>query len=185
MSRSSWLAIRAPLSPHRATVAKFAAFLLPLAAWALICLVWVPDIVITDQGDGRYRKGDRVERTKFDAENASILASRTEPTLKLTDESFQALRAAGVPEPVLAKLDHGREEHRVLAANKFVDNFSAELNKDEVTRYQSSLLEHAEKETKQLEVGDPSTVVWLPPPHQVAQAFYRAFVTPPVGRGSS
>jgi isopenicillin-N epimerase len=37
------LAIRAPLPPRRATAVKIAAFTLPLALWALLCFLWVPD----------------------------------------------------------------------------------------------------------------------------------------------
>ena len=66
MSRSSWLSIRVPLAPRRATMAKIAAFLIPLAVWATICFFWVPEVVVTEQNDGSYHHNDRVPRAKFD-----------------------------------------------------------------------------------------------------------------------
>jgi ABC-type nitrate/sulfonate/bicarbonate transport system permease component len=187
-ARSSWLAIRAPLFPRRATIAKVASFLLPLLLWAAICFFWVPEVIITDQGDGRFKAGDRVDRAVFDAENARILAARKETTIhQLTDKSFEALRAGGVPEKVLEKLTplkgNGPTELTFESEKEFLDNLAVTLDKDELARYRGILLQSAEKQEKPLAVGDPSTVIWLPPPHRVAAAFYHAFVTPPVGCG--
>jgi NitT/TauT family transport system permease protein len=178
------LAIRAPLSSHRATIAKIASFLLPLALWATICYLWVPDVIITEQGEGRFKPGDRVERAKFDAENAKIRASQKEPTLTLTEKSFEELHAAGVPDKVLAKLKRFKGPvggpTTFESQEEFESGLSAMLDKGELAQYRSTLLEHAEKQEKALAVGEPSNPIWLPPPHHVARAFYQAFVTPPV-----
>ncbi len=178
MSRSSWLAIRAPLSGRRATLAKCASFLVPLGLWALVCWLWVPEVVILDQGDSSYKKGDRVSPADFEAANAKILAARAESSLTLTDKTFQALRAAGVPDDVIEKLE-SRKGLPFENRKEFREALSEDLTKDEVARYQDVILEHAEKEEKPLAVGEPSTVIWLPPPHKVALAFYTAFVTRP------
>ncbi len=186
MSRSNWLAIRAPLSPRRATIAKFGAFLIPLAAWALLCAVWVPDVVITEQGAGRYRPGDRVDRASFEAENARIRATQAEPKLIITDKSIESLRAAGLPESILAKLEGIKGVKGDSATITFdswdqlKESLAFDLDKDQLAQYGPKIYDHAEKIENPLMVGEPSTVIWLPSPLQVAKAFYRAFVTPPV-----
>jgi len=101
VGRSSWFAIRAPLASRRATVAKFAAFLLPLALWALVCLVWLPEVVITDQGDGSQPKGKQVTREEFETENARIRA--LPPEYRVTPQALQSMQG-DVPEPVIAKI---------------------------------------------------------------------------------
>jgi NitT/TauT family transport system permease protein len=187
VSRSSWLAIRVPLSPRRATIAKVAAFLLPLASWALLCALWVPDVVVTEQGEGRYKPGDRVDRAEFTAENAKILAARTEPKLIITDKSIASLRSAGVPESILAKLEGIKGIKGNTATITFesreqlTEALSFDLDKDALAQYGAKILDQAEKEEKPLMVGDPSNVIWLPSPLMVAKAFYHAFVTPPTG----
>ena len=40
---------------------SISAFLLPLTAWVLLCVLWVPDVIVIDQGEGVYKPGDRVE----------------------------------------------------------------------------------------------------------------------------
>src|SRR5208283_3779610 len=179
VNRSSWLTIRAPLSPRRATVAKFASFLLPLLLWATICFLWVPEVVITEQGEGRYKPGDRLTRGQFDAENARILASRADSTFILTDRSFQSMRSAGVSESVLKKLD-SRKDLKFENRKEFQEALSEELDKDELARFQARILDNAEKEEKPLAVGEPSNPIWLPSPLKVTRAFYYAFETPPV-----
>jgi len=186
VSRTSWLAIRAPLSSRRATIAKFAAFVLPLLAWALLCVLWVPDVVVTDQGDGVYKAGDRVGREIFDAENAKILASRTEPLLKITDKSFQTLRSRDVPESVIKKLEGIKGSMEDRASLSF-DNrkelekaFKYDLDAKEREEYTAKILDSAETEEKPLMKGKPSTKIYLPTPLQVTKAMYTAFVTPPV-----
>jgi NitT/TauT family transport system permease protein len=170
------LAIRAPLSPRRATLAKLASFLLPLGLWALVCLVWFPDILILEQGNSRYRPGDRVSRAAFEEENAKI---RAEAVPKLTDKTLQSLRAAGVPEPVLQKLE-SRKDVDFDNRKEFFEALSEDLTREEAARYGDLIFDRAEKKEKPLAVGQPSNPIWLPPPHKVALAFYHAFVTPPV-----
>jgi ABC-type nitrate/sulfonate/bicarbonate transport system permease component len=189
VSRTSWLAIRAPLASRRATFVKVASFLLPLASWALLCAVWIPDIEVTDQGDGPYKAGDRVERAKFDAANAQILATQKDATLKITDKSIETLRAAGVPDAVLKKLDgyKGSVEDKASLSFKnrddLIKNVSDDFDKDEWQKYGTKILDSAEQEPIRIMQGDPSNPIWLPTPWKVAKAFYHAFVTPPVGTG--
>jgi NitT/TauT family transport system permease protein len=186
VSRSSWLAIRTPLTSRRATIAKVAAFLLPLVAWALLTILWVPDVIVVDQGDGQYHPGDRVERVKFDAANARILESRTEPTLKITNKSFQTLQSQGVPDSIIKKLEgiKGSTEDRASLSfenrNELFKGFRFDLEKDELDKYKDTILDSAEQEEKPLMKGEPSTKIWLPTPLRVAKASYKAFVTPPV-----
>jgi NitT/TauT family transport system permease protein len=187
------LAIRAPLSARRATVAKFAAFLVPLGLWALVCFFWFPVVVITDPGDGQFKQGDFVEPEKIQAENAKLSAENAklgegqkEPTFTLTDQSMRALRSAGVPESVIKKVEDLKDFS--FTRNELIANLSdnAGLDKDEVARFGESILDHAEKKAyqpKQLVVGQPSNPIWLPPPHKVAFAFYHAFVTGPQNEG--
>src|SRR5262249_27443519 len=141
VSRASWLAIRAPLAPRRATLVKVLSFCCPLATWAILCAVWVPDIVVTDQGDGPYKAGDRVDRAKFDSANAQIQAGSKDATLKLTDKSFETLRAAGVPDTILKKLDgyKGSMEDKASLSFKnrddLIKNVSDDFEKDEWQKY--------------------------------------------------
>jgi NitT/TauT family transport system permease protein len=175
VSRTSWLAIRAPLAPRRATLAKVAAFLLPLALWALVCFLWVPDVIITAQGDGRFNPGDRVELAKFEAENERLQSKP--PQFRLTDKSLQAMRAAGVPEPVLQKV----EPTKGLVYDTRKEFFDAtDLDEGEQAKYGDKVWANLEKESWAPAVGEPSNPIWLPPPHKVALAFYQAFVTEPV-----
>ena len=101
MGRSSWLAIRTPLAPRRATVAKFAAFLLPLGLWALVCAVWVPDIIITDPGDGYYGPKQRLPREAFESENARIAG--LPPAYRVTSQALEAMKK-DVPAPLIATI---------------------------------------------------------------------------------
>lgn len=192
MSRSSWFAIRAPLSSHRATIAKCAAFLLPLATWAFICLVWVPDVIITDQGDGPYKRDDRVPRADVELANATLGAQP--PQFRLTEAAWQSLQTAGLPASTLTKLEAvkpTRQPNGEFQTLSWVDQKT--LLKDvrddpnekdpDLDPYVDTIWNHLEKETKQPEVGDPSTVIWLPSPWRVAKAFYHAFVVPPNGTG--
>jgi NitT/TauT family transport system permease protein len=182
VSRSPWLAIRAPLPSRRATIAKIAAFLVPLTVWILVSRLWVPDMVVTDQGDGEYKPGNHLTKAQFDAENARIMESRKDSTLILTDKSFTALRSAGVPDTVLDKLND-RKDMKFNNQKELTKALKYDLEEDEVTKYRDRILENAEKEDKPLMVGEPSTKEWLPTPWQVAKAFYHAFVTPPTVRG--
>jgi NitT/TauT family transport system permease protein len=188
VGRQSWFAIRTPLSPRRATFAKVGSFVIPLGIWAGICAAWRPDIVITDQGDGRYKPGDRMAVAQFDAENNRLRASRTEPTIILTDQSLEALRSTGgaegkaVPESVLAKLK-GLKGVRYDSQKEFLENVADELSDKEFQAYKDIILAQAEKKDVQLMAGDRATKIWLPPPHQVAKAFYDAFVTGPAFPG--
>jgi NitT/TauT family transport system permease protein len=80
--RSSWLSIRTPLSPTRATTLKVCAFILPLLTWALVSYVpWVghPMMRITDKGDSYYKVGDRTPRQDFADLNASLLKDGQKP----------------------------------------------------------------------------------------------------------
>jgi NitT/TauT family transport system permease protein len=188
VSRSSWFAIRAPLSARRATLAKIGSFLIPLALWALLCAVWVPEVVVTEQGEGRFKVGDRVGRAEFDEEKARLLETRTEPKLVITDQSIASLRSAGVPESVLTTLEGIKGTKGSITAISFAsrdelaDNLSGSLDKESLGQFKEKILDSAEKEEKPMMAGDPSNVIWLPSPLKVAKAFYHAFVTPPVGK---
>jgi ABC-type nitrate/sulfonate/bicarbonate transport system permease component len=192
VSRSSWFAIRAPLSTNRATVAKCAAFLLPLASWALLCLVWVPDVLITDQGNGPYSRGQRVSRADFESVNEQI--REQPPVFRLSDSAWQSLKTAQLPAPTLMKLEavsptlQPNGDFQTLSwldQQSFLQSVRDEPDKTDpdLDPYLVRIWNHLEKETRQPEVGEPSTVVWLPSPWRVASAFCNAFVTPPNGTG--
>lgn len=114
--RSTWFAIRQPLSPRRSSVAKAGAFLLPLLLWCLVSyvpIVWHPDVYITDPGDSEFlTAGQQLPKNRFAAENTKLLTANQSPAR-----------------------------------------------------------------------GYPANPIFLPAPHEVARAFYRAFVTPPPFRG--
>jgi hypothetical protein len=189
VSRSSWFAIRTPLSPRRATCAKFAAFLLPLALWALVCLVWVPEVIITDQGDSPYKRDDRVPRADFELLNAKIRAEP--PQFRLTEPAWQSLQKTELPAPTIKKLEavkptllpNGQFATFAWTDQKaFLKDVRDDPNKEDpdLDPHVAGVWKHLEKETKTPATGDPSTAIWLPSPWRVARAFYLAFVTPPV-----
>lgn len=193
MNDSPWLAIRVPLSPRRALIAKVCAFLFPLAVWTVLCLLWLPDVIILDQGDGEYKPGDRVHRAAFEAGNARIkeemLAAAA--SLRITDKSFQTLRSQGVPDTVINNLEGIKGSMTDRASLSFKNREDLEkalkysLQKEEFDKYKGQILNSAEDEQKALMKGAPSTPDWLPTPLTVAKAFYRAFVTPPRNIGDS
>jgi NitT/TauT family transport system permease protein len=75
--RASWLAIRQPISPRKATVLKLLSFLLPLALWCVVSyvpFVWHPKMLIVDAGESElFVKGERFDRETFDRENALLV----------------------------------------------------------------------------------------------------------------
>ena len=144
------------VAPSPALGAKVCAFLLPLAAWALLCLLWVPDVIILDQGEGVYKPGDRVARTNFEAENARILASRTEPTLKITDKSFQTLRIKGVPDSVINRLNGIKGSMKDRASLSFENRkelgrgLKYSLEKEELEKYGDKILDTQRRKISRL-----------------------------------
>jgi ABC-type nitrate/sulfonate/bicarbonate transport system permease component len=60
---------------------------------------------------------------------------------------------------------------------------SDDFDKEEWQKYERPILDNVEKIPVELMKGNRSTVIWLPSPWHVAHAFYRAFVTAPVGTG--
>jgi NitT/TauT family transport system permease protein len=114
--RASWLAIRQPLSPRKATILKVGSFLMPLVLWCVVSyvpFVWHPKMLITDAGDSElFVKDERFDRDVYEKENSDLI-----------------------------------KQH--LAPGK----------------------------------GYPVNPVFLPAPHEVARAFYTAFVTPPYSKG--
>src|SRR5690349_19612905 len=114
--RSTWFTIRQPLTGRRATIAKIAAFLLPLLTWCVVSyvpFVWHPDVYITDPGDSDFlTAGQQLPKDQFAAENAKL-----------------------------------RGEHQAEAK------------------------------------GYPANPIFLPAPHEVVKAFYKAFTTPPAFHG--
>jgi NitT/TauT family transport system permease protein len=177
VSRASWLAIRAPLPPRRATGVKFAAFLLPLALWALLCALYHPDVIIVEQHDGHYKPGDRVPQAQFEADKEQILA--LPPVFKVSEQALQAMRAAGVPEPVVANVKDlvGGNVYKDRA--EFFDSLGEDFETGEGKANREVVWKHLEQVHKQPAEGKPSNPYWLPAPHQVAAAFYHSFVTPP------
>jgi ABC-type nitrate/sulfonate/bicarbonate transport system permease component len=191
VSRTPWLTIRAPLSGRRTTILKVCAFLCPLASWALVCLIWLPDVIITDQGDGHYKIDDRTSKADFELENNRIRALPSE--YRFTEKTWQELQTA-VPPAVLKKLSGVKPYTRsdgvlMTLAWKTEDEFvdavkdDFELEPDVLAKNKDIIWNHFEREDKELEKGKPSTKIWLPPPWKVAGAFYHAFVTPPNGCG--
>jgi ABC-type nitrate/sulfonate/bicarbonate transport system permease component len=168
-------------------MAKIAAFLIPLAVWATICFFWVPEVVVTEQNDGSYHHNDRVPRAKFDADKAEV-QSRP-PMFRCSDQAMQAMPAAGVPTPVIAQLrsSFGPNPARGLPKGfgwKDKPEFKKEIRfDDDLKAYLDPIWNSFEKDPPKPSEGDPSTPIWLPPPHKVAMAFYKAFVTPPNGAG--
>ncbi len=75
-ARSSWFAIRHPLSPRRAAVAQVGAFVLPLAVWCVVSyvpFVWHPMVKVTDPGGSAFLRRDMLlERADFRKENDSL-----------------------------------------------------------------------------------------------------------------
>jgi NitT/TauT family transport system permease protein len=158
-------------------MAKFAAFLLPLALWALICFLWVPDVVIQKQHDGRYREGDRVLREQFEAEKARVLALPA--GYRVTDQSLQSLQNEGMSAAVIAKLDTAVKGQVYKNREDFFESLPDEFETGELKGLRETIWTHLEKETKQPPEGKPSNPYWLPAPHQVAAAFYSAFASKP------
>jgi ABC-type nitrate/sulfonate/bicarbonate transport system permease component len=180
VSRSSWFAIRVPLAPRRATLAKFGAFLIPLAAWSLLSVAWKPDILVTDQGDGPYKRDDTVPRADFEKSNEKIRS--LEAQYRVTEGALKSMRAEGVPASVIAKLDPVKGQ-AYADQKEFLDAIRDDFEKSELKQYQDILWKHLDREGKKEMAGTPSSPIWLPSPRQVALAFYHAFVTPPPGTG--
>ena len=67
---------RQPLTGSRATIAKIAAFLLPLLTWCVVSyvpFVWHPDVYITDPGDSDFlTAGQQLPTDQFAIENTKL-----------------------------------------------------------------------------------------------------------------
>ncbi len=184
MTRSTWLAIRTSLPARRATMVKLASFLLPLALWALGTSLWLPEVFITEQGDTTAKPGLTEKWETFDANNVEVV--KQPPQYRLTDKSLEAIRAAGVPEAVLLKLNPVKWTIGSAPYNDREDFFSAirgngptDLNASEEKQYGDKIWEHLEGGKRRPAQGYRSSPFWLPAPHKVAIAFYKAFVTEP------
>jgi NitT/TauT family transport system permease protein len=81
--RPTWLAIREPLAPGRASFLKLLSFLMPLALWCVVSyvpFVWHPLIKITSPGDSDvFVTGQRFTPAGFKQENDSLIAEHLQP----------------------------------------------------------------------------------------------------------
>jgi NitT/TauT family transport system permease protein len=188
VSRSTWLAIRSPLTSRRATTVKLASFLLPLGIWALITSLWLPDVYITAQGDTPAKPDQTVQWKTFQETNAEV--KNKPPQYRLTDKSLEAMKAAGVPASVLEKLKPVKWTEGSAPYNDRDNFFEAvrgdgalDLNPKEEMEWGEKIWASLEGGPRKPAQGYRSSPYWLPAPHKVARAFYTAFVTPPAGAG--